>query len=103
MRIGLLGSVTAQDALNAASQGQANAKVLTDYVDQPASNGFPGFAAIWDRAWGALPGILAPSANIASTVNLGAPAATQSTLPLVLAAAGVLGILMLTSKKRSRR
>ncbi len=103
MRIGLLGAVTAEQALAAARQGQDNARTLTSSADEPASNGFPGFQEIWDRAWGALPGILSPTNTIASTTPRVIASAPRSAMPILLAAGFALGGLYLISKPKRRR
>lgn len=103
MRIGLLGATSAEEAFAAARRGQERAAALTSLVDTPSDNGFPGFAAIWERAWGALPGILAPSNTIASTTPHVVTAAPASAMPMLLAAGLALGGIYLINKPKRRR
>ncbi len=99
------GSVSAAEALAAASSGQAKARLLTDTVDKPASNGFPGFDEIWNGVWGVAKGILTNTSNPASTTVV-APhdTAMDKAIPIAsLAVVGVLGALLIMQKPKRRK
>ena len=101
--------MTAEEALAAASRGQAQAKRITDMAENDTTgNGFPGFTAIWEKVWGVAQGVLNPQPTIASSDRLAALERTSaSTQNMLMGGAALVGgyllLTALTKKKRGRR
>lgn len=97
-----LGSMSAQDALDSVGIGQARAKAATDFVDTSLPNGYPGFEAIWQKAWGLAQGILNPAPTIASTTSKTSGAAMTPVVLGVVAVGALLAIVALRKSPKSR-
>lgn len=104
MNVRLFGDMAAQDALNAVKQGEVAAQNVTNLVDTPAANGFPGWTAIFNKVWGVL---TLPPTPAAVVVPVAPKQSSITTKEMeigggVLLAAGI-GFLLLRKRKRSRR
>ncbi len=100
-----LGDMSANEALGIVHASEQRAADTTALVDQPQSNGFPGFAAILSHITGITggDGIVPHQATIASTVPVNAQGSPAGLTTAVLGVLAVGGLFLFAATRRTTR